>query len=581
VTLNRTIPTIPSMALAFLLTVGCSAVQARLSPPSNVSAAPASSRVVELSWTDQNADIVGFVIERSTDAKRKFKPVTTTGGDARLYRDQGLAAGTTYYYRVLALQEVRTKAGKLRKPRKSKRSKVTSATTYLGDPPAPVPTATPPGADAGEWARRMGGTGHDIGVATAADASGNVVVTGRFTGTADFGGGPLASAGGFDVFLAKYASDGTHLWSRRFGATGNDLGNGVAIDAAGNVVIVGSFEQTVSFGGGSRTSAGGWDVFVAKYSPEGSHLWSMSFGGPESDSGLAVGIGPDGGVVVGGSYRGTVSFGGPPLSTSRAAVTDLFAAKYSSGGGHQWSLGFKSDRKGQVRGVAVDTAGNVALTGFFEGSVDLGGGSLQSVGSSRDAFVARLSPAGGHLWSRRFGAIVTDVGNGVAVDGNGDVLVTGMFGSAVDFGGGALQGDAAGDAFVAKYAAATGAHLWSLALGGRWSADAGWAVAVGDGNDVIVGGTFEATDAYPADFGGGPVVSAGRQDVFVARYSPGGVHLRSERFGGPEDDVANGIAVDSAGHPIVTGTFGTAADFAGRLLVSAGGLDAFVMKLRP
>jgi Fibronectin type III domain len=575
--------TIHLLALGFMLFLGCAKVEARLSAPSAVTATTLSSSGIELTWTDGDSPLVGFVVERSTDPKRKFKEVDTTDGDVRSYRDHGLASGVTYYYRMRALQEVRSRSGKLRAPRKSRRSKVASATTLPPAPtaPTPVPTATPGGGGlAGEWAQRFGGTGHDIGVATAVDASGNVVVTGRFTGAANFGGSTLTSAGGFDVFLAKYGPDGTHVWSKRFGAAGNDLGEGVAVDADGNVIVVGSFEQTVNFGGGARTSAGGWDVFVAKYSPAGAHLWSMRFGASESDGGTAVVADANGNVIVGGTFMHTVSFGGPALTTSRAAVTDLFLAKYSPDGTHLWSRSFQSDRKGEVAAVAVDGAGNVALTGFFEGSVSFGGATLWSIQSSRDAFVAKLSAAGTHLWSRSFGDVVADQGMGVAVDGSGNVLVTGVFGGVVDFGGGVLQADAAGDVFVAKYAAPSGAHLWSRAWGGNLSTDTGAGIAT-DGNDVVVTGSFEGSDTYPADLGGGPVSSAGGRDVFVARYTSAGSPVWSEHFGGPGNDDGNGVAVGPRGAVVVTGAFSDTAGLGGRVLTSVGGLDTFLLSLQP
>jgi hypothetical protein len=117
------------------------------------------------------------------------------------------------------------------------------------------------------WSRGFGSTSFDQSLGVAVDASGNVVVTGVFRDTVDFGGGPLTSAGIGDVFVAKYsASDGSHLWSRGFGSTSSAAGLGVAVDANGDVVVTGVFSDTVDFGGGPLTSAGIGDVFVAKYS---------------------------------------------------------------------------------------------------------------------------------------------------------------------------------------------------------------------------------------------------------------------------------------------------------------------------
>jgi hypothetical protein len=118
------------------------------------------------------------------------------------------------------------------------------------------------------WSRRFGGTSFDQGLGVAVDGSGNVLVTGVFEGTVDFGGGPLTSAGIIDIFVAKYSgTDGSHVWSRRFGSTIFDEGLGVAVDGSGNVLVTGVFEGTVDFGGGPLTSAGGNDIFLLRLRP--------------------------------------------------------------------------------------------------------------------------------------------------------------------------------------------------------------------------------------------------------------------------------------------------------------------------
>src|SRR5262249_26201036 len=130
------------------------------------------------------------------------------------------------------------------------------------------------------WSKGFGGSTLSDSVivnAVAADASGNVVITGQLQGRADFGGGALYSAGGSDVFIAKYSSSGAHLWSKSLGSTSTDTGYGIGVDSSGNVFVIGIFQGTVDFGGGGLTSAGGSDIFLAKYSSSGAHLWSKRF----------------------------------------------------------------------------------------------------------------------------------------------------------------------------------------------------------------------------------------------------------------------------------------------------------------
>lgn len=116
------------------------------------------------------------------------------------------------------------------------------------------------------WSRRFGYPGGGAtGVGLDLDTKNNVFVTGRFTGQIDFGGGLLTSAGKRDVFVAKLSSKGTHLWSRRFGDKEDQYATGTAF--AGGLFITGYFSGSVDFGLGSLVSAGGTDVFVAKLYP--------------------------------------------------------------------------------------------------------------------------------------------------------------------------------------------------------------------------------------------------------------------------------------------------------------------------
>src|SRR5438552_3403192 len=112
------------------------------------------------------------------------------------------------------------------------------------------------------WATRAGGTGGDLGQAVAVDGSGNVLVAGYFTGTADFGGEPIAATDSYDLFVAKYTAPGAYLWVRHFGGTGLVVGQSVAVDANGDVAVTGSFTGTVDFGGGSLNSSVSYDIFV-------------------------------------------------------------------------------------------------------------------------------------------------------------------------------------------------------------------------------------------------------------------------------------------------------------------------------
>lgn len=291
-----------------------------------------------------------------------------------------------------------------------------------------------------QWSKRFGTSGNETGYAVSADASGNVVVTGQFQGTVDFGGGPLVASGSSaDIFVAKYDASGAHVWSKRFGSTQNDEAHGMDVDASGNVVITGSFQLSVDFGGGPLTSPTGLSMFLAKYDANGAHQWSKHFVGLGSEIGNAVAIDAAANIVVTGQYAGNVDFGGGPLNW--VAASDCFIAKFDANGVHQWSHGYGGSSSDPAYGVAVDAAGNVAISGYFINTANFGGSDLTSNTGSNDIYFARYSASGVHQWSQRFGNFQYDFGHAVAMNGAGDVFLAGEFNGPVDFGGGPLDNE--------------------------------------------------------------------------------------------------------------------------------------------
>ncbi len=365
------------------------------------------------------------------------------------------------------------------------------------------------------WSRAIGSDGAEEGEGVAADTAGNVLVTGyQGSYSVDYGGGPQFDHGGNDIFIAKYSSTGSWVWSRTIGGTGYDQGNAIAADGSGNVFVTGYMGPSsggVDFGGGALSSAGLADVFLVKYSPSGQHLWSQRFGGSGNDTGMAVATDGTGNVFVTGSFEGSVNFGGGSLTSS--GQRDIFVAKYSATGQHLWSKKFGSTGDEVGYGLAVDSLGDVVLSGKFQNSVNFGGTALTSAGGD-DIFLVKLSGStGGHVWSKRFGSTSGDISLGVDVDGNGNVVMTGYFTGSVDFGGGVLSGSGL-DVFVAKYSSA-GAHIWSKRFGG-FDTQIGNSVASASTGEVSVTGYFANT----IDFGTGTLTSVGAYDVFLAGIGP-------------------------------------------------------------
>lgn len=249
----------------------------------------------------------------------------------------------------------------------------------------------------------------------------------------------------------------------------------------------------------------------------------------------------------------------------------------SVGSGQLWSNFYGDAADQQASSFVVSAAGNSALSGSAAGVIDFGNIPWSGGVSDTDAVVAKLDRSGHSLWSRRYGDSCDQHGAAVALTPGGDVVLAGDFCGKIDFGvtelatsGGEI------DAFVVVLDS-LGEDVYSRRFGGEGPQIVRAAAADLDGNAIVVG-TFE--QAF--DDGTGPVVSAGKDDVFVVKLDPAGKLLWSRRYGGPESDLVRAVAVDPTGNVVFGGSFGADVDFGGGpLKAGAGHRGAFLVVLDP
>jgi hypothetical protein len=203
--------------------------------------------------------------------------------------------------------------------------------------------------------------------------------------TIDFGGGDLTSAGSYDIYLAQFTPGGAHQWSKRFGDGSVQTGKTVAVDGMGNVFLAGHIMGSADFGGDALTSAGSYDVIVAKFDASGAHQWSKRFGDSDYQYATSVDAKGFGDVFLTGYFAGTVNFGGGDLFS--AGASDAFIVKFSDAGDHQWSQRFGDAHNEIGYGVATRPGGGANMTGVFENTIRFGGSTLTSAGQN-DVFLA-------------------------------------------------------------------------------------------------------------------------------------------------------------------------------------------------
>jgi hypothetical protein len=423
-----------------------------------------------------------------------------------------------------------------------------------------------------QWAVSAGGSSYDWGEGVAVDSSGNVYLTGLFCGSAWFGNILLISEGSDDVFVAKLNSNGEWQWVVRAGGTNSELGNGVAVDNNGNVIITGRFRESVSFGPFTLTSVGECDVFVAKLNCNGDWLWAVSAGGSSYDNGIGVALDASGGIYIIGYFEGIATFGSTMLTSE--GDWDVFVAKLNSDGVWQWAKSAGGSGYDEGRDIAVDSSGNVIITGNFHVSASFGPFTLTSVAESSDVFVAKLNCNGDWLWAVSAGGSSYDNGIGVALDASGGIYIIGYFEGIATFGSTMLTSEGDWDVFVAKLNS-DGVWQWAKSAGGS-GYDEGRDIAVDSSGNVIITGNFHVS----ASFGPFTLTSvAESSDVFVAKLNCIGDWLWAVSAGGSSGDHGSGVAMDSGGKVYVTGSFQCTATFGSATITSAGSSDVFVAKL--
>lgn len=187
--------------------------------------------------------------------------------------------------------------------------------------------------------------------------------------------GTQRTLSGIGIFLARFSETGQHLWSKGFESFGPSAR--LAVGTGGDIALAGSFRTPTSFGGTTFDDVGGEDVFVARYSPQGDHVWSRSFGGSKTDRALAVAIDGDGSVAVGGLFVGTADFGAGPVTAQ--GEWDGFVALFAPTGELRMLRFVQGPHVDEVRSLAFSTPG-LLVGGIASGSQDFGAGALHAGG---------------------------------------------------------------------------------------------------------------------------------------------------------------------------------------------------------
>lgn len=397
------------------------------------------------------------------------------------------------------------------------------------------------------------------------DSQGNVYITGQTSNTnftVTEGAYKSNTSGGGDIFVSKYTSNGTLIYSTFFGGTNSDYGSGITLDSQGNIYISGRTQSTdfpTTPGAYQTVLKGEGDLFIVKLSADGSELLYSTYLGGSSTSTSGQYIEKEARIAIDSADNiyitgQTSSADFPTTGITPPRSIDTFLSKFDSNWNLVYSI-FLGGSSGETPyGIVIDSQDNIWITGQTSSSnFPTTPDAYKKTLSAIDAFISKFNPNGTLIYSSYFGGSSVEYGSyAITIDSADNIYITGQTQSSGLATPGAYKTSRNGaDAYVAKFNS-SGSLIYCTYFGGS-SSDDPRAITVDDlGNVYIAGMTFLTTPTTPnavqSSNGGG-------KDAFVAKFnSNGSILLYGSMLGGTNDQWGYGIVVDNLYNLYIAGT---------------------------
>lgn len=451
-----------------------------------------------------------------------------------------------------------------------------------GEPPADAPPADAPpdAAPRGEtlWTYAFGDSSGDSVQCARLAEDGHAILLGEVNGSVTIGGTEIVTPpGGRSSYFVARLDGGvarTPTVIRYITQNGASCG----ADAAGRLAIAGTLTSgTASFGSQSVTTSIAYSAFHAMFTANGALQWVRTAGDNEAYGGGAA-VDRQGNVYVTHLFSGSANLGGP---THIAGNFDALIGRLGSDGSYQASFHRGGAGHDEAVSIEVDGSGNILVAGQYYDTTNYGGATLPDPYVEREAFIAKLTPQGGHVFSRSLASPGQDYYPRLDLDERNQVWISQPFQGTLDLGGGRTLTSKGANDLAIIHLDAGGDVLAAWSVGG---ADDEHPIAhdlAADGEDVVLYFTVGASGAV---IDGVPVGGQGGRDAVVARFSGSGQLIAARTLGTPGEDIAMSIDAGPGGY-LLAGAFGgglTRAQLAfdNAVLTSQGGADGFAVMLR-
>ena len=386
------------------------------------------------------------------------------------------------------------------------------------------------------WATKASGVRYDLGQAIDIDSNGNIYVAGIFNSpTINFNNSSLSltlSGTPSDIFIAKLDNSGNWLWAKKAGGTDLDDVSDIIVDTSSNIYITGFVRLDAIFSPlspipGEATD----DLFVAKMNTTGDFLWVSRASGTDREFGSSIVLDNQNNVYISGSYNSsTLSFGDITIQNASDGETtqyNSFIAKLDNSGNWLWVKQATGLHSEQINDIIIDSSNNLYATGYFAGTASFDTRTISSYGCTNDTspypeeciqhdiFVSKIDSLGNWLWAKSAGGTEdSEHGNGLAVDNQSNLYVTGKFSGSAYFNSASLTSAQAttSDIFIAKLNSSTGSFISAEKFGGNGD-DEGIFVLIGPDNKEYYLGNFVETSS----FGNTNLTSSGQTDIYIGK----------------------------------------------------------------
>ena len=434
------------------------------------------------------------------------------------------------------------------------------------------------------WFKKVAGTAQDWGEAIENDSNGNLFLSGGYMGTVDLDPGlgsyNVTAVGSYDIYIAKYDSNGNFIWGRTLGGSNAERAdNGLKVDGNGNVYICGFFRGTVDFDPSTNVynlSTGGAyaDGFILKLDSNGNFVYAKQIGSSNADDHVySIDIDLNGFLIATGYFQNTADLdpGASQFNVTSQGSTDCFVLKLDLSGNFIWGKSIGGTQASIGKSIIFDPQNNIILCGNYAGSQDCNPGTgsfdITSNGAT-DLFLVKLDNTGNFIYGKAIGSL----------------FLCGRFSGNCDFDSGAGVNNLLSNGGFDGYTLclnSNGDFIWVNQIGGI-SDDFCQKLSIDENNNVFISGYFQNTVDFDQSNVINNITSNGMKDIFLVSCSSSGSLVYAQNYGGISDDESYNILY-SQSKVFLTGYFESAVDFdysANNYIAnSLGSSDGFILCL--